>query len=252
MKIGIIGSGQMGSTLASKFVEQGHEVSIANSRGLASLQPLAASIGVKAVTVESIAKNKDVIVVSIHEKFVTDLPQHLFKDLPANVVVIDTGNYYPSLRGGYIPELDESGTDSAWVQQQLGVPVVKVFNSVFATTLRDAGRPQGDKNRIALTVAGDDSKDKEIIFALANEMGFDAFDTGTIAQSWKQQPGSPIYCRDITLAEMKQRFEIMEKTPGLRELIIAKRKSDEKLMATDYPAYLESLKEKFEPGNYQV
>src|SRR5882762_54473 len=100
MNIGIIGSGEMGICLASKFVKLGHTVSMANSRGPASLKQLAGDIGAEAATVEGATKNKKVIIVSIPSKNVPDLPKDLFRHLPEGVVVIDTGNYYPNLRDG--------------------------------------------------------------------------------------------------------------------------------------------------------
>ena len=243
MHIGIIGSGEMGTCLASKLVKLGHAVSIANSRGPTSLQQLAKDIGAKAATVEEAVKNKQLIIVSIPQKNVPDLSKNLFKDLPEDVVVIDTANYYPTLRDGAIPALDQTGIDSLWVQEQLGVPVVKVFNSILATSIQDLGRPKGDKNRIAIAVSGDDTKSKEVVFRLIEEIGFDSFDVGPIAQSWKQQPGSPVYCRDINLSALKKRIDTMGKEwADMREVTIAKRKADEALMNADYPAYLKSLR----------
>ena len=244
MNIGIIGSGEMGICLATKFVKLGHTVSIANSRGPASLKQLTEDTGAEAATVEEATKNKKVIVVSIPQKNVQDLPKNLFKHLPKDVVVIDTGNYYPSLRDGAIPALDKSGIDSLWVQEQLGIPVVKVFNSILAESIENLGRPKGEKNRIALAVSGDDTKAKEVVFKLVEELGFDPFDVGNIAQSWKQQPGSSIYCRDINLEELKKRVDTMGTDwSDMRDVIIAKREADEKLMKADYPAYLKGLQE---------
>ena len=240
MNIGIIGSGEMGICLATKLDKPGHTVSIANSRGPASLKQITEDIGAEAATVEEAIKNKKLIIVSIPQKNVSDLPKNLFKDLPNGVVVIDTGNYYPSLRDGAIPALEQTGIDSLWVQEQLGIPVVKVFNSILATSLKDMGRLKGEKNRIALAVSGDEIKAKELVFNLVDRLGFDAFDIGTIAQSWKQQPGSPIYCRDINLEEIKRRVDAMERS-DMPEVIVAKRKADEALMKADYPAYLKSL-----------
>jgi predicted dinucleotide-binding enzyme len=244
MNIGIIGSGGMGSCLALKFVKLGHTVSIANSRGPASLKQFTEDIGAEAVTVEETTKNKDVIIVTIPQKNIPDLPKNLFKDLPEDVVVIDTGNYYPGLRDGAIPALDKSGIDSLWVQEQLGIPVVKVFNSILATSINDLGRPKGEKDRIALAVSGDDNKAKEVVFKLVEELGFDAFDIGPIAQSWQQQPGSSIYCRDINLEELKKRIDIMGAAwSDMHNVIIGKRNSDEALMKADYPAYLKGLQD---------
>ena len=244
MNIGIIGSGEMGTCLASKFIKLGHTVSIANSRGPASLKHVAEDIGVQAVTVEEITKNKNVIVVSIPQKNVQYLPKDLFKDLPKDVPVIDTGNYYPTLRDGVIPSLEQSSIDSLWVQELLGIPVVKVFNSILATSIKDLGRPKGEKKRIAIAVSGDNTKAKEVVFGLVDGLGFDHFDIGTISQSWKQQPGSSIYCRDITREELKKRVDMMRtEWSEMRDVIIGKRKADEALMKADYPAYLKALQD---------
>lgn len=242
MNIGIIGAGEMGSCLASKFVKLGHTCSIANSRDPASLKQLAENTGVEAVTVEDATKNKKVIVVSIPQKNVQDLPKNLFKTLPEDVVVIDTGNYYPGLRDGTMPALEQSGIDSLWVQEQLGFPVIKVFNSILATSVNDLGRPKGEKNRIAIAISGDDTKAKEVVFKLVEELGFRPFDIGTIAQSWKQQPGSSIYCRDIDSEELKNRVDAMGTNwSAMRDVILEKRKADEALMKADYLAYLKGL-----------
>lgn len=242
MNIGIIGSGEMGTVFASKFIKLGHTVSISNSRGPASLKQLAGEIGAKATSVEEVTKNNEVIIVSIPQKSVQDLPKYLFEQLPESVVVVDTGNYYPNLRDGAIAALDQNGIDSLWVQEQLGRPIVKVFNSILATSLNELGRPKGAKDRIALAVSGDNTKAKEVVFKLVDELGFDSFDTGTIAQSWKQQPGSSIYCRDITLAELKKRIDAMgTEWSQMRDIIIGRRNTDEVLMKENYPAYLKTL-----------
>jgi len=244
MNIGIIGAGEMGACLASKFVQLGHTVSIANSRGPASLQELAGKIGAVACTTEEAIQNKEVIIVSIPQKNVPQLPAALFKCLPGDVVVIDTGNYYPALRDGNIPSLEKSGIDSLWVQERVGFPVTKTFNSILATSIQNLGRPKGDKNRIAMMISGDDTKAKEVVFALVEALGFDPFDGGTIAQSWRQQPGSTVYCRDLTLTALKERIGMMGTDwSRMHDVIIAKRKSDEELMKTDYPAYLNSLQD---------
>lgn len=243
MNIGIIGSGEMGTCLASGFIKQGHRVSMANSRGPASLKQLTEDIGIKAGTIEEVVKNKQVIIVSIPQKNIPDLPKNLFKYLPEDVVVIDTGNYYPSLRDGTIPALEQRGIDSLWVQEQLGFPVVKVFNSILAESIKDYDRPHDKKSRIAIAVSGDRPKAKGVVFQLVEDLGFDPFNIGTITQSWKQQPGSPIYCRDITLEELKKKAEALGTTwSDKQDMILAKRKADEAIMKTDYPAYLNGLR----------
>lgn len=241
MNIGIIGAGEMGLCLASKFVALGHTVSIANSRGPASIKSITTDLGATAATAEEAIKDKQVIIVSIPQKNIPAL-KPLFKDLPEEVVVIETGNYYPTLRDDTIPALEQSGIDSLWVQEQLGIRVVKVFNSILATSINDFGKTKGEKDRIAIAVSGDDAKTKEIVFTLVDELGFDPFDIGPITQSWKQQPGSPIYCRDINLEELKARIDNMGNDwSAMHNVIIGKRKADEILMRSDYPAYLKGL-----------
>ena len=106
----------------------------------------------------------------------------------------------------------------------------------------DLGKPKGEKGRIALAVSGDNTAAKEIVFKLVDELGFDSFDIGRIAQSWKQQPGSSIYCRGINLDELKKRVSAMgAEWSEMRKLIIGKRVADEALMKVDYPAYLKGL-----------
>lgn len=241
MNIGIIGSGEMGICLASKLIQMRHTVSIANSRGPASIKKLTEDIGAEAVTIEEVI-NKQVIIISIPTKNAPDL-KHLFENLSKDVVVIDTMNYYPNLRDGFITELDHTGIDSLWVQEQLGFPVVKAFNSILATSLKDMGKPKSDKNRIAIAISSDNSKAKKVVFKLVDELGFDPFDIGTIAQSWKQQPGSSIYCRDINLSALKQRVDTMGTNWfDIRNEATVKRKADEALMKEDYQAYLKGLK----------
>jgi len=152
MKIGIIGSGAMGRYFAGQFVKLGHAVLIANARGPASLQQVASDTGAGAATVEEATRDKNVIILAIPQKNVPDLPKHLFAHLPKDVPVIDTCNYYPDIRDGVIPELEQSGIDSLWVQEQPGIPVVKVFNSITAESITARGKSKGDKDRIALAV----------------------------------------------------------------------------------------------------
>jgi hypothetical protein len=197
MKIGIIGAGQIGGTLTRRFTELGHEVYVANSRGPASLAALAKETGAKPVTAEQAARAGEVVVVTIPEGKIPGLPKGLFADVPDNVVVIDTGNYYPRERDGRIEAIEGGMAESRWVAQQLGRPVVKAFNNIYAEHLLKRGRPAGTEGRIALPVAGDDPRAKQIVMQLVNELGFDAVDTGGLDESWRQQPGTPVYAADF-------------------------------------------------------
>ncbi|WP_144063442.1 NADPH-dependent F420 reductase [Caballeronia insecticola] len=203
MKIGIIGAGNIGSVLALRFGENGHEVRIANSRGPASLAEVAQSTGATAVEAAEAVEGADVVVVTIPEAKVPNLAKDLFADVPASVVVIDTGNYYPRQRDGRIDGIEAGATESRWVEQQIGRPVIKAFNNIYAEHLRNFGKPAGTPGRIALPVAGDDAKAKAVVMKLVDEIGFDPVDAGAIDDSWRQQPATPVYTADLDAAGVR-------------------------------------------------
>jgi predicted dinucleotide-binding enzyme len=196
MKIGIIGAGHIGGTLAGRFTALGHEVFIANSRGPESLADLAAETGAKAVTVKEAARAGKVVVITIPMKNVPSLPRDLFAGVPDDVVVVDTGNYYPQ-RDGRIADIESGTTESRWTSQQLGRPTVKAFNNIYAQHLLELGRAKGAENRIALPIAGDRKADKDVVLRLLDELGFDGVDAGGLDDSWRQQPGTPVYGTDF-------------------------------------------------------
>ena len=196
MKIGIIGAGKIGGTLVRRLAALGHEVSVANSRGPETLADLARESGAKAVTVEEAARGKDVVIVTIPEKNVPRLPKGLFAGADRTVVV-DTGNYYPRNRDGRIDEIENGMTESRWVERQIGHPVVKAFNNIYAKHLLERGKPKGEPGRIALPVAGDDARAKQVLIGLLDELGFDGVDAGSLDESWRQQPATPVYGTDL-------------------------------------------------------
>ena len=203
MKIGIIGAGQIGATLARKLSPAGHAVLLANSRGPDTIRKLADEAGATAVSVADEAMKKvDVLIVSVPQKSVPLLPKDLFVELPDDVVVVDTGNYYPS-RDGRIAEIDGGLPESEWVARVLGRPVVKAFNNIVANSLAGRGVPAGTPGRVCLSVAGDDPHAKQVVIDLVDAVGFDGLDAGTLADSWRQQPGTPAYCRDLDAAGLK-------------------------------------------------
>ena len=204
MKIGIIGAGQIGGTLTRRLSALGHEVFVANSRGPETLARLAKETGAKAVTAAEAARSGRVVVVTIPEAKIRDLPKGLFAGVPDDVVVVDTGNYYPRERDGRIAGIEDGMTESQWVQQQLGRPVVKAFNNIYANHLMEFGRPAGSPGRLALPVAGDDDRAKGVVLSLVNELGFDGVDAGGLDESWRQQPGSPVYGADLDAAGVRR------------------------------------------------
>ena len=204
MKIGIIGAGQIGGTLARRLTALGHDVSVANSRGPESLAGLARETRATPVTVEQAARGGDVVIVTIPMKNIPRLPSGLFDGVPEEVVVVDTGNYYPQQRDGRIDPIERGTTESRWVSEQLGRPVVKAFNNIYARHLLERGKPKGGAGRIALPVAGDDKRAKEVVIGLLGELGFDGVDAGNLNDSWRQQPGTPVYGTDLDAAGVRK------------------------------------------------
>ena len=203
MRIGIIGAGGMGGVLARRFARLGHHVSIANSRGPESLAALAVDVGATPVSALDAAAGGEVVVIAIPTKAVADLPRGLFANVADGVVVIDVGNYHPELRDGRIDAIDRGMLDSHWVAQQIGRPVIKAFNNILAKSLLEKGAPKGTKGRIALSVAGVSLDDKTAVLRLVDDLGFDPVDGGDLDDSWRQQPGTPAYCRDLEAAALR-------------------------------------------------
>ena len=212
MRIGIIGTGAIGGTLARDLAKLGHRVSIANSRGPETLRQLAAEIGAQPVTVREAAAAGDVVILSIPQKAVAELPKDLFAKVPSSVAVIDTGNYFPQLRDGRIEAIESGMPDSVWVASQLGRPVVKAFNNIVAKSLNEKGAPPGSPGRVALSVAGDPPEARAVALRLVDELGFDPVDAGPLDESWRQQPGTPAYCRDLDAASLKRSLAEAERS----------------------------------------
>jgi predicted dinucleotide-binding enzyme len=197
MRIGIIGAGNIGGALTRRFAALGHDVFVSNSRGPETLEDLTAATGARAVTVEEAAHSGDVVVVTIPEGRVPQLPPELFEEVSPGVAVIDTGNYHPRQRDGRIDEIEKGMPESCWVELKLGRPVIKAFNNIYAQHLLERGKPAGSPGRIALPVAGDDAAAKAVVIRLVDELGFDPVDAGGLDESWRQQPGTPVHGTDF-------------------------------------------------------
>lgn len=191
MKIGIIGAGNIGGNLTRRLAALGHDVAVANSRGPETLAALAEETGATPVTVAEAARDAEVVVVTVPLKNVVDLPDGLFDGAAPGFAVIDTGNYYPRQRDGRLA--GEGLTESRWTERQLGHGVVKAFNGTYAQDILERPLPAGHPDRQALPVAGDDEAAKKTVRALIDELGFDTVDAGGIDDSWRQQPGTPVY-----------------------------------------------------------
>jgi 8-hydroxy-5-deazaflavin:NADPH oxidoreductase len=220
MKIAIIGTGHIGKTMVRKLTKAGHSIQMANSRGPETLKELAEETGAKALTAQEAVQDVDVIILSIPLNKLPDMKE-LLTGLPDEVIVADTSNYYP-LRDGHIEALDKGQVESGWVSEQVGRPIIKAWNNVLAETLADHGRPAGAEGRIALSVAGDDPEGKKIVMSLVEDTGFDAIDGGTLAESWRQQPGTPGYCAEQTIEELEAALAAADKSraPKVRDEIM--------------------------------
>ena len=197
MKIGIIGAGQIGGTLTRRFRQLGHEVLVSNSRSPETLADLASETGATAVWAKDAAADADLVVVSIPQKNVPDLADGIVDARKPGAPVIETNNYYPQQRDGAIPGIEDGQVESAWVAEQIGAPVYKVFNGIWWKHLLEKGTPSGTPNRIALPIAGEDGPGRELVHAIVDDLGFEPVDAGPISESWRQQPGTPLYGKDF-------------------------------------------------------
>jgi predicted dinucleotide-binding enzyme len=222
MKIGIIGTGAIGGTIAKKMAQAGHEVKVNNTDQADKLQTRAEELGVQAATLKNVVKDVDVIILSLPTIAIPTLPKDLLAGVPENVIVVDTSNYYP-FRDADIEEIKNGKVESIWVSEQLGRPVVKAFNNLLAETLANGGKNSGAEDRIAMAVAGDDPQAKKVIAALVNDAGYDAVDSGRLSESWRHQPGTPAYCTELNEEELKQALSdgVKEAAPSLRDKAIA-------------------------------
>lgn len=222
MKIGIIGTGSIGGTLAEKLSAAGHEVKVNNTKDMPELKKVAADLGAEAASIEDVVKDVDVIILSIPFKVVENLPEDLLQDVPEEVIILDTTNYYP-FRDGEIAEL-KNKPESVFVSEKLGRRVTKAFNNLLAYTLKHNGKSAGEEGRIAMAVAGDNEAHKKIASDLADKIGFDTVDAGDLSESWRQQPGTPAYCTELNATELKQALAdaVKEDAAHLRDLVMTK------------------------------
>lgn len=190
--VGLIGSGNIGGTVARLAIGAGHDVVLSNSRGPQTLRDLAESLGprARAATSEEAAAAGDFVVVTIPVKAYPQVPAAAL----AGKLVLDTGNYYPQ-RDGQVPELDDKSlTSSEYLGRHIpGADVVKVFNNIFFRHLLNLSRPAGAADRSCLPIAGDTAAGKDAVTAFLDAIGYDALDYGPLADSWRQQPGTPVY-----------------------------------------------------------
>lgn len=218
MKFGIIGAGPIGSNISKKLVKNGHDVKIADARGIERLE--GKDLAGKPVLVEDVMRNIEVLIISLPMNALPSI-RNFIDQVGEEVIIVDTSNYYP-YRDGKIEEIENGMVESDWVTNQFGRPIIKAFNNLLAYTLENEGTPEGTSGRIAIAIAGDDLSQKQVIMEVVNELGFDAVDSGSISDSWRQQPGTPAYCTELTKDELTKALKKAnkEKAPLLRDEVM--------------------------------
>jgi predicted dinucleotide-binding enzyme len=200
MRIGIIGAGNIGRILAERLSRVGHDVSIANSRAPETVDASALSTGATAVWAADATKDADVVIVSVNFGQLPGVAA-IVANSPADAIIIDTSNYFP-LRDGVIDAVENRQVESEWVQEQYGRPIVKAWNTITTASFRDKAYSTDQTTRIALPIVADSDAQRAVGMRLVEETGFDVFDAGVIADSWRQQPGTPVYTNDLTAGEL--------------------------------------------------
>jgi len=227
MRFGIIGAGSIGSIISKKLVENGHDVKIADARGMEHLK--GKELAGTPVRVEEAIKNIEVLIISLPTKAIPSI-RDIINQVEEKVIIVDTSNYYP-FRDDKIEEIENGMVESVWVSNQLGRPIIKAFNNLLAYTLENEGTSEDSSGRIAMAVAGDDPAQKQIVRDVVHELGFDAVDSGSLNDSWRQQPGTPAYCTELTKDELTKALKKAnkEKAPLLRDQVIEKFAEEKKV-----------------------
>lgn len=191
MRIGIIGAGFVGRSIAQKAIAAGHEVMISNSRGPQSLFSMKSALGCATGRVEEAIAFGDVVVLAIPLPAHTTLPPESFR----GKIVIDAINYYHE-RDGHIGALDrgETTTSEIIAAHLPDARIVKAFNAIRMVDLDVAGRPEGAADRLALPLAGDDAEAKAVVAGLYHQCGFDSHDAGPLSQGFRFERDRPAYC----------------------------------------------------------
>lgn len=219
-RIAVLGTGHIGKTLARSLASAGYSVKVANSRGPETIATDVLETGAEAADAVNAMQDAQVVILSIPMAKLADIAP-LIRKLPRYVIVADTSNYYPH-RDGNIDAFSDGEVESAWVAHLLNRPLVKAWNAIGSDSLATKGTAEGMAGRISIPVAGNIEEHKKMVMRLVSDTGFDAFDAGTVEESWRQQPGAPCYCTDLTYDEMKSAIAATEKTrlPARRDIAV--------------------------------
>jgi predicted dinucleotide-binding enzyme len=221
MKIGVVGTGNIGKTLVTRLSQAGHDVKVANSRGPETIDAELLSSGARAVTTEDALLDVEAVILSIPLNRIPGIAS-LVARVPDGTVVIDTSNYYP-FRDERIEAIERGQVESLWVAEQLRRPIAKAWNALGSASFAKKAKPAGASDRIAIPVAADRDRDRQVAMALVDDTGLDAFDAGALADSWRQQPGAPVYCTDLYYSQIGAALDAAERErlPKRRDLGVA-------------------------------
>ena len=220
MKIGIIGTGYIGGTLIKKLNQAGHDVRISDARGIHLIPENLKDSGIQVVEIMEVFSDVDVAILSVPLVVLPKLVEAV-KVASRECVLIDTSNYYPS-RDKKIDAIEEGKVESIWVKGLLGREVVKAWNAMGSDSLARLGTAPGMPGRLAIPVAGDNSEHKRVAMQLVDDIGFDSVDSGTLAESWRHQPGSPAYCTDLKAKELENALgtAVKSRLPARRDIAV--------------------------------
>ncbi|KXX59481.1 NADPH-dependent F420 reductase [Rhodococcus sp. LB1] len=214
MRISVIGAGAIGGNIARRLSEAGHEVLVADARGPEAVAADVRKAGARAVDLDAATHDREVIILSIPFSKQPELAG-LLAGVSDDTVIVDTSNYYPGMNG-HIEAVDNGQVESVWSAEQLGKPIVKAWNAALAGTQQTKGVLAGTLGRIAIPVAADSERARRTVMQLVDDTGFDPVDAGALAESWRQQPGTPAYCTELDVAELGQALAAADKDEAPR------------------------------------
>jgi predicted dinucleotide-binding enzyme len=211
VRIGIIGAGNIGGTLARLLAAAGHDVALSNSRGPASLAAAVDEINraaggprARAATVTEAASYGELVVLAVPWRTAEALPA---AEELAGKIVVDAMNPYAA--DGGILDLGGSSSSEETAVRLRGARIVKAFNTIYWRELATGGRSDLPlAERRAIPIAGDDAPAKAAVTAIVEELGFAAVDVGDLASGRRQEPGSPIYNVELTPAEVARALSL--------------------------------------------
>lgn len=208
LKIGIVGTGNIGGALAKHWAKAGHEIVLA-SRHPEQLQDLAKSLGpkVRTGTPKEAAAFGDVVLISVPYAATPQLGRDLQGELKGKIV-LDTGNPYPNRDGPMAEDARKRGTGVASAEFLPGTRLVRAFNAIKWTDLTNEGNHPGEK--YAIPLAGDDAEALRVARRLVRDAGFDPVVVGGLASARKFDVGTPVYVKLLTAAELRQALNLSD------------------------------------------